>query len=320
MPGHTVNGPISGYTANSPIRPDRRLATIPGLKPPPFEYATPSSLDEALAVLAEHGPDAKVLAGGQSLIPLMSLRLAQPAVLVDLNGVAELAGVEAGGNGLSIGAMTRHRSAERSAVVADQAPLIAEAMPLIGHVAIRSRGTIGGSLAHSDPAAELPAVALAAEAVLVARSQSSGERRIAAEDFFEGYFTTALREDEILCRVELPARDPSAGFSVTEVARRHGDFALVGVAAALTVEDGTIRRARIAMINVAERPVRVKQAEQALVGAKPEASVFAEAAALAATEIDPPGDLHATPAYRRRVAGVCVRRALETAGARATSR
>lgn len=278
---------------------------------------TPTSLEEALAALAEHGPDAKVLAGGQSLIPLMSLRLAQPAVLVDLNGVDELAGISSTGSGLSIGAMTRHRTAERASVLAESAPLVAEAMPLIGHVAIRSRGTIGGSLAHSDPAAELPAVALASEAVLVARSQSSGERRIPAEDFFEGYFTTALREDEILCGLELPAPPPGSGSSVVEVARRHGDFALVGVAATLTLEDGTISRARIAMINVAERPVRAEQAEQALLGSKPEAGVLAEAAALAASEIDPPGDLHATPAYRRKVAGVCVRRALETASRRA---
>jgi aerobic carbon-monoxide dehydrogenase medium subunit len=266
-----------------------------------------------LAALAEHGPDAKVLAGGQSLIPLMSLRLAQPAVLVDLNGVTELAGIEANGTGLSVGAMTRHRFAERSQVVAEHAPLMAQAMPLIGHVAIRSRGTIGGSLAHSDPAAELPAVALACDAVLVARSQSSGERRIPADEFFEGYFTTSLREDEILCRLEVPRSAPGSGFSVTEVARRHGDFALVGVAAAVTIQDGTISQARLAMINVAERPVRVGQAEQSLVGSKPDASVFAEAAALAASEIDPPGDLHATPAYRRKVAGVCVRRALEAA-------
>ena len=247
----------------------------------------------------------------------MSLRLAQPTVLVDLNGVTELAGIEANGDGLSVGAMTRHRSAERSPVIAEQAPLMAEAMPLIGHVAIRSRGTIGGSLAHSDPAAELPAVALAAEAVLVARSQNSGERRIPADEFFEGYFSTSLREDEILCRVEVPRPGPGTGFSVTEVARRHGDFALVGVAAVLAVEDGTISRARLAMINVAEKPVRVVQAEQSLIGSKPDPSVFAEAAALAASEIDPPGDLHATPAYRRKVAGVCVRRALEAASARA---
>ena len=294
------------------------MATIARLKPPPFEYVVPTNLDEALAALAEHGSDAKVLAGGQSLIPLMSLRLAQPAVLVDLNGVGELAGIEANGHGLAVGAMTRHRSAERSPEIRDRAPLMSEAMPLIGHVAIRSRGTIGGSLAHSDPAAELPAVALASEAVLVARSQSGGERRIAAADFFEGYFTTALRDDEILCRIEIPDAAPGTGFCVTEVARRHGDFALVGVAAALTVQDGSISRARIAMINVAERPVRVEQAEAALVGGKPDASAFAAAAALAGSEIDPPGDLHANPAYRRKVAAVCVRRALETAGARAT--
>jgi len=277
----------------------------------------PTSLEEALSALAEYGSEAKVLAGGQSLIPLMSLRLAQPGVLVDLNGLGALSGIEANGSGVRIGAMTRHRAAERSEVLAERVPLMAEAMPLIGHAAIRSRGTIGGSLSHADPAAELPAVALATEATLIARSLRGGERTIPASEFFEGYFTTVLAEDEILCAVEVPAAPPSTGFCVTEVARRHGDFALVGVTAAVTIDQGLVTRARIALINVAERPVRAEQAEAALVGAKPEAAAWAEAAAVASSEIDPSGDLHATPAYRRKVAGVCVRRALETAARRA---
>ena len=277
----------------------------------------PTSLEEALSALAEYGSEAKVLAGGQSLIPLMSLRLAQPGVLVDLNGLGALSGIEANGSGVRIGAMTRHRAAERSEVLAERVPLMAEAMPLIGHAAIRSRGTIGGSLSHADPAAELPAVALATEATLIARSLRGGERTIPASEFFEGYFTTSLAEDEILCAVEVPAAPPATGFCVTEVARRHGDFALVGVTAAVTIDQGLVTRARIALINVAERPVRAEQAEAALVGAKPEAAAWAEAAAVASSEIDPSGDLHATPAYRRKVAGVCVRRALETAARRA---
>jgi len=278
----------------------------------------PASLEEALSALAEYGPEAKVLAGGQSLIPLMSLRLAQPGVLVDLNGLATtLSGIEAGASGVRIGAMTRHRAAERSELLAQRVPLMAETMPLIGHAAIRSRGTIGGSLSHADPAAELPAVVLATEATLIARSLRGGERTIPASDFFEGYFTTALAEDEVLCAVEVPDAPPATGFCVTEVARRHGDFALVGVTAAVTIDQGLVTRARIALINVAERPVRAERAEAALVGAKPDAAAWAEAAALASTEIDPSGDLHATPAYRRKVAGVCVRRALETAAGRA---
>ncbi|HVA43902.1 MAG TPA: xanthine dehydrogenase family protein subunit M [Acidimicrobiales bacterium] len=276
----------------------------------------PTSLEEALSALAEYGSEAKVLAGGQSLIPLMSLRLAQPGVLVDLNGLGALSGIEANGSGVRIGAMTRHRAAERSEVLAERVPLMAEAMPLIGHAAIRSRGTIGGSLSHADPAAELPAVALATEATLIARSLRGGERTIPASEFFEGYFTTVLAEDEILCAVEVPAAPPSTGFCVTEVARRHGDFALVGVTAAVTIDQGLVTRARIALINVAERPVRAEQAEAALVGAKPEAAAWAEAAAVASSEIDPSGDLHATPAYRRKVARVCVKRALETAARR----
>jgi len=279
----------------------------------------PTSLEEALSALAEHGPDAKVLAGGQSLIPMMSLRLAQPAVLIDLNRVPELSGISADGSGLRIGSMTRHRAAERSGLVAERVPLMAEAMPFIGHAAIRSRGTIGGSLAHADPAAELPAVALATEAGLIARSLRGGERTIPAGEFFEGYFTTVLQDDEILCAVEVPPAPPATGFAVVEIARRHGDFALVGVMAALTIDQERITRARLALINVAERPVRAERAEAALVGAAPGPSAWAAAAGEASAEIDPSGDLHASPAYRRKVAGVCVRRALETAARRAVA-
>ncbi|MHB1854580.1 MAG: FAD binding domain-containing protein [Acidimicrobiales bacterium] len=279
----------------------------------------PTSLEEALSALAEHGPDAKVLAGGQSLIPMMSLRLAQPAVLVDLNRVPELSGISADGSGLRIGSMTRHRAAERSGLLAERVPLMAEAMPFIGHAAIRSRGTIGGSLAHADPAAELPAVALATEAGLIARSLRGGERTIPAAEFFEGYFTTALEDDEILCAIEVPAAPPATGFAVVEIARRHGDFALGGVMAALTIGQGKITRARLALINVAERPVRAGRAEAALVGADPGPAAWTAAAAEASAEIDPSGDLHASPAYRRKVAGVCVRRALETAARRAVA-
>ena len=214
------------------------------MKPPPFVYVAPTSLDEAVTALAEHGEDAKVLAGGQSLIPLMSLRLARPTALVDLNGVAELASIAVNGM-TSIGAMTRHRAVERSADVAKQVPLLAAAVPYIGHVAIRTRGTIGGSLAHADPAAELPAIALALDATFEATS-TRGTRTISAADFFVGYFTTALEPDEMPDEGHVPERRSGTGVSVQEMARRHGDFAMVAAAASVA-PGGDVR---IALINV----------------------------------------------------------------------
>jgi carbon-monoxide dehydrogenase medium subunit len=202
------------------------------VKPPPFTYVAPESLDEAVAALAEHGEDAKVLAGGQSLIPLLSLRLARPTALIDLNRVTSLSSIEVNGS-TTIGAMTRHRAVERSADVASHVPLLAAAVPYIGHAAIRTRGTIGGSLAHADPAAELPAIALALDATFEARSVR-GTRTIEASDFFDGYFTTALEVDEILTQVTFPHAAPSTGVSVQEMARRHGDFAMVAVVASVT--------------------------------------------------------------------------------------
>lgn len=272
------------------------------MKPPPFDYIAATSLDEALTALAEGGDEAKVLAGGQSLIPLMSMRLAHPTLLIDVNGVDELATVERVNGSLRVGAMVRHRTAERSAEVREHVPLISAVMPHVGHVAIRSRGTIGGSLAHADPAAELPAVALALGATFRAQSKARGERTIAAEDFFGGYFTTALEPDEILTAIDFPVM--SGGVAVEEIARRHGDFAMVGAVVALADGD-----ARIALINVAEVPVRAHAAEQALNGG---ASVE-EVADLATRELEPSGDLHASPAYRKKVAGVCVKRALARA-------
>ncbi len=269
------------------------------MKPPPFDYLAASSLDEALNALADGGEDAKVLAGGQSLIPLMSLRLAHPSLLIDLNGIDELAQVERVNGTLRVGALVRHRTAERSEEIRAAAPLLHQAIPHIGHVAIRSRGTIGGSLAHADPAAELPAVALALGATFNVRSKARGERTIAADDFFQGYFTTSLEPDEILTSIDFPTFD--GGVAVEEVARRHGDFAMVGAVVAVAAND-----ARIALLNVAERPVRATASEQAL---NDGASVD-EAAALASRDIEPSADLHASTAYRKKVAVVCVKRAL----------
>src|SRR2546428_2597983 len=201
------------------------------MKPAPFAYHAPTGLDQALALLAEHGPEAKPLAGGQSLVAAMNFRLAQPAVLVDLNRVAGLDGIAvAPEGGLSLGAMTRQRALERDPLVARQAPLLAEAMPHVAHPQIRNRGTLGGSLAHADPAAELPAVMVALEARIRLRSRKA-ERWLSAEDFFVGLFATALQPGELLVEVALPPPGPRTGWAFEEVSRRHGDFALVGVAA-----------------------------------------------------------------------------------------
>ena len=272
------------------------------MKPPSFDYIAATSLDEALSALAEGGDEAKVIAGGQSLIPLMSMRLAHPTLLIDLNGVAELATIERVNGSLRIGAMVRHRTAERSKEVADAVPLITAAMPYIGHVAIRSRGTVGGSLSHADPAAELPAVALALDATFNATSKARGERAIPAAEFFGGYFTTSLEPDEILTSIDFPVLN--AGVAVNEVARRHGDFAMVGAVAAVGNGD-----ARIALINVAEVPVRCTEAEQALNGG----ASADEVANLATKDLEPSADLHASAAYRKKVAGVCVKRAITRA-------
>ena len=279
------------------------------MKPPPFLYEAPRSLPEAVAALAEHGEDAKVLAGGQSLIPLLSMRLARPTALVDLNDVSELASIELNG-ATTIGSMTRHRTVERSADVARLVPLLAAAVPHIGHAAIRTRGTIGGSLAHADPAAELPAVALALDATFHAVSVR-GSREIAAADFFDGYFTTALEPDEVLTSVRFPNAEPGTGVSLQEMARRHGDFAMVAAAASVS-PSGDVR---IALINVSDRPVRATEAEAAM---RSGASID-DVAALAVRDLDPPSDLHATAAYRRKVAGVLVRRALTEASERVGS-
>lgn len=269
-------------------------------------------------MLEEHGDDAKVLAGGQSLVPLLALRLAHPEVLVDLNGLAELANIAPHDGGLAVGSMVRERAAERSDALSRQVPLLFEALPMIGHLAIRNRGTIGGSLSHADPAAELPAVAQALDAELVARSKERGVRTIPASDFFQGYFTTALEPDEILTEVRFSALPPESGTSFEEVSRRHGDFAMVGVGASLTVHDGRISRAAVALMGMAEVAVRARSVEEALAGEIPSTELFRDAGAEATRDLSPVSDLHASAEYRRRVGAVCVRRALEQAARRAT--
>ncbi len=289
------------------------------MKLPYVEYEAPTTIAEAVDLLAEHEDEASVLAGGQSLIPLMALRLARPAVLIDINGLSELSSVSVTDGQVAIGAMTREYVAEDSATVGDTVPLLAAALPLIGHEAIRSRGTIGGSLAHADPAAELPAVALALDAEFVLRGRARG-RVIPAADWFQGYLATSRRPDELLTEVRFPAAGPGTGVAFLEVARRHGDFAIVGVAASLTLADGVISDARLAFAGVSDVPVRAPDAENLLVGERPSAELFAEAARLATADLDPPADLNGSSEYRKQVAATLVRRGLQAAADNAYER
>ena len=291
----------------------------PFVKPPPFDYSCPDTLDEALTILAEAGDEARPLAGGQSLIPLLSLRLARPSHLIDLSGIPELKAIDGTDGQLVVGAMVRERKAEEDDHVRRLAPLLADALPFIGHPAIRSRGTVGGSLSHADPAAELPAVALAVEAHLVAQSRERGRRTIPAADFFTGFFTTALEPDEILTEVHIDAPAPGTGWAIDELARRHGDFAMVGAAAMVRLDQGNgrIADARVALTGVSDTPVRAREAEQILAGADPTDETWAEAAQKASTALSPPADVHGSSAYRRHVAGVLIRRTLAAAAARA---
>jgi carbon-monoxide dehydrogenase medium subunit len=281
------------------------------LKPAPFEYVAPHSVEEALAALEQSMPDGRILAGGQSLMPLLNLRLTKPKILVDLNGISGLDGVRETAEGLSIGAMTRQHSVERAALVRERCPILAEAIRHIGHVAIRHRGTIGGSLVHADPAAELPAVALALDAKFeVARDGI--DRTIRAEEFFIDYLTTALAPDEILREIVFPIVRPSSGYALEEVTRRHGDFAIAGVVAIVDLDDaGKIADARVALFGVAPTAVRARKVESALIGQEPNA--IPDAAALIEDFLDPPGDIHASSAYRKHVAAVLTARVLKRA-------
>jgi aerobic carbon-monoxide dehydrogenase medium subunit len=289
------------------------------MKLPPFEYEAPTTVADAVGLLAEHGDEASVLAGGQSLIPLLALRLARPEVLIDINGVDELSGVSAADGWVAIGAMTREYVAEESGTVADGVPLLAAALPMIGHEAIRSRGTIGGSLAHADPAAELPAVARALDAEFVVRGPA-GTRVIPAAQWFEGYLTTSRRPDELLTQVRFPAARPGTGVSFHEVARRHGDFAMVGLATSLVLSGGVISDARLAFAGVSDMPVRAAAAEAVLAGQRPSAELFDEAARRATEDLDPPADLHGSSDYRKTVAAAVVRRGLRAAADNARER
>ncbi|HBY97157.1 MAG TPA: molybdopterin dehydrogenase [Chloroflexi bacterium] len=279
------------------------------MKPPSFRYLRPTTVEEAVAVLAEHGSDAKVLAGGQSLIPMMNLRMAQPRVLVDINRLAALDYIRPENGTLVIGALTRQTTLERSSAAAERAPLMVEAVHYVAHRPIRNRGTVGGSLAHADPAAELPAIAVALDGSLVVRG-AKGERTISAPDFFVSYFTTSMEPDELLTEVRLPVWPAGQGWSFKEFSPRQGDFALAGVAATLRVEEGVCQEARLVYIGVDEHPLRITQAEEALTGRQANEGTFREAAAVASRLVDPPSDVHADVEYRRDLVNTLTRRAL----------
>jgi carbon-monoxide dehydrogenase medium subunit len=285
------------------------------MKPAPFELHIPQTLDEAVGLLSEHGDEAKVLAGGQSLTPMLALRLTRFEHLVDVNRVAELSGIERREGWLRVGATTRHRTVERSPEVAAAVPLLGRATAKVGHFQIRNRGTVGGALAHADPAAEQPAVAVALDAVMEVASPT-GAREVAAADFFQGLWATALASDEVLTAIRFPVWTGRCGFAVEEIARRAGDFALVGVMCGVRVDaGGIVDRAVIALFGVGGTPVRAVGAEQALT----QGATLDEVAAAAMVEIDPSGDLHASAEYRRTVAGVLVGRAVARAVAEAAT-
>jgi len=282
------------------------------MKPARFAYHAPTTVTEAAALLGAHGDDAKVLAGGQSLVPMLNLRLARFEALVDVGRVATLREVVADADGITVGAMVRQCDVEERADIAASAPLLAKATPLIGHFQIRSRGTVGGSIAHADPAAEYPAVALALDAELRVAGPN-GSRTVAAADFFTGTWATTLDAGELLTAVRLPAWGTGSGFAVEEVARRHGDFAIAGACVGVRLSGGRFERAAVAMFGMGSTPLRGAEAERALVGAGPDDVDPDEIAQLAIRGLDPPEDLHASSALRLRVCAAVVARAVRSA-------
>ncbi|HEY2056254.1 MAG TPA: FAD binding domain-containing protein [Solirubrobacterales bacterium] len=287
------------------------------MKAAPFELAVPASLEEALELLERHGEGAKVIAGGQSLMPLLALRFAQPEVLVDLNRIGGLAGVRRlDDGGVAIGAMTRTRTLEDDPTIAALVPLAAQAAPLIAHRAIRNRGTVGGAIAHADAAAELPAVMLASGATMVAAS-AAGRREIPAADFFLTHYTTALEPTEILVELRVPPLPAGAKTSFQEISRRHGDFAMAGAAAMVELDGGRVRSARVAVFGVADRALAIDTAP--LLDRVPQRDALEEFATAAVAPLDPSSDQHASAEYRRHLAAVLVRRTLEEASAAAAA-
>jgi carbon-monoxide dehydrogenase medium subunit len=300
-------------TRASRVLDERRLP----VKPPRFEYHAPTTVEDALGLLTRYGGDAKLLAGGQSLMPLLNFRLVRPAALIDLNRIPALAYIREANGHVRLGAMTRQRAVEFSSVVRQRVPLLAEATRWVGHLPIRTRGTIGGSIAHADPAAEYPAVLTALEGEVVARSPR-GERTLNANDLYQTYLTTSLEPDEILTEVRLPAMPAGSGWAFEEFARRHGDFALVGIAAVVMIP-GRVR-VRLATAGAGPVPVRLRAAEEILERDGLSDSAIAAASAKAGELVQPDSDIHASADYRRHLTGVLTARALKRARARAEER
>lgn len=289
------------------------------MKSAPFAYDAPETLDEAVALLAEHGSEAKILAGGQSLVPLLNMRLARPGVLVDINRIAPLRFIRVDEDGtLVIGAATRQIAAEGSRELAEGWPMLVEALALIGHTTIRNQGTVGGSLAHADPSAELPAAAVALGATFRVVGPR-GERTVPAREAYVGYLTTVLEPDEILTEIRFPAPAPRTGTAFLEVSRRHGDYAMVSAAATVTLdEDGRCGSAAVVLGGVAETPVLAGPKDGELRGRQPDEAAIRDASRLYTAELQPPEDMHADATYRKEVAEVLTRRALTMAVERAT--
>ena len=286
------------------------------MKPAAFDYIAADSIAMAVEALAQAGDDAKIIAGGQSLVPMLNFRMLRPSILVDINRIAGLDVIEETSEAIRVGALTRHYQLETSPLIARYLPALSCAMTHVAHLAIRNRGTIGGSLAHADPAAELPMMALLLDADLRIAS-AAGERTVAARDFFLGALTVDLASGEIITEVALPKLPPRTGWGFEEVARRHGDFALAAVAATLTVSDGAIEQARIALTGVGATPLRATAAEGLLVGHALEPDLVSRVIEAVRAAIEPETDLHASSDYRRHLAGVLTGRALAAAWRRA---
>ena len=287
------------------------------MKPPVFEYHAPSTVDEAIELASDLGQDAKFIAGGQSLVPMMNFRLVHPAHLIDLNGIAALAHLNVDDGELRIGAMTRHRDAELSPIVRGGWPLVSGCLPHVAHVQIRNRGTLGGSLSHADPAAELPAVMMALDARMTLHSKR-GTRKVAADDFFVSTLVTAAESGELLTEICIPSQPSGTGWSFDELSRRRGDFAIVGAAGLVRLDrDGKIDFARLVFTGVGERPIRATRSEDALLGQKPEEKLLRAAGEQASADLAPESDLHASADYRREAAMVIAQRVLSKAIERA---
>jgi carbon-monoxide dehydrogenase medium subunit len=291
------------------------------MKPASFEYFAPTTLDETLELLHEHADGAKILAGGQSLMPLMNLRLARPKIIVDINRLSGLDGIAlTGEGGLAVGALTRHRTVEKSALVREHNPLLAAAMPLIGHFQIRNRGTMGGSLVHADPAAEIPALAvlLGCEFSL---ARKGGVRIVPAADFFLGYTATVIEPEELLTEIRFPSWRSGAVWAIDEIARRKGDFALVGVALSAELDAvANIQDVAIVVFGVSGKPQRIKSADSILKGQRVDQGVLRELGQAVAKELEPDSDIHASAEYRKEVGGVLARRVLQSALSRLENR